>query len=123
MHSKANSRGGSNEQLKQNQIRLGCSKGDTRLFRNNNGALMDQNGRLVKFGLAPGSSDLIGWKTVKISSQDVGKEIAQFVAIEVKDKGKATDQQTKFINAVRGAGGIAGIAKSISDALALLGKK
>ena len=84
---------------------------------------MDQNGRLVKFGLAPGSSDLIGWKTIKISSQDVGKEIAQFVAIEVKDKGNATDQQTKFINAVRGAGGIAGIAKSISDALALLGKK
>ena len=84
---------------------------------------MDQNGRLVKFGLAPGSSDLIGWKTIKISSQDVGKEIAQFVAIEVKDRGKATDQQTRFINAVKGAGGIAGIAKSITDALALLGKK
>ena len=81
------------------------------------------DGRLVTFGLAPGSSDLIGWKTHKISIEDVGKEIAQFVAIEVKDKGKATEQQTKFINTVKGAGGIAGVAKSITDALALLGKK
>jgi len=42
----------SNEAYVQNKIRLAVGSGDVRLFRNNTGALMDMQGRLVKFGLA-----------------------------------------------------------------------
>ena len=57
----------SNEAYVQNKIRLAVGSGDVRLFRNNTGALMDQNGRLVKFGLCKGSSDLIGFITILLS--------------------------------------------------------
>ena len=65
--------------------------------------------RYVTFGLAPGSSDLIGWCN------------GIFTAIEVKEaKGKARENQERFINAVLAAGGIAGIARSPEDAARLL---
>ena len=38
------------EQSIQQHIRLRCSTGSTRLFRNNTGTLRDQNGRPVQFG-------------------------------------------------------------------------
>jgi hypothetical protein len=40
----------------QQRIRLACGRGAVRLWRNNTGALVDQQGR---FGLCKGSSDLI----------------------------------------------------------------
>ena len=97
----------SNEAYVQNKIRLAVGSGNVRLFRNNTGALMDQQGRLVKFGLCMGSSDLIGFKTITITPDMVGSKIAVFSAIEVKDKGKATDDQKKFINIIKKAGGLA----------------
>ena len=81
---------------------------------------MDINGRLVKFGLCKGSSDLIGFKTVTITPDMVGKEVAVFSAIEVKDKGKATDEQKKFLNIIQNAGGFAGIARDIKEAKKIL---
>lgn len=113
--------GPSHEQAVQNKIRLAVGRGLVRLFRNNTGALKDQRGQLVRYGLCKGSSDLIGWKTVTITPDMVGDQVAVFVAIEVKDKGQPTDDQLRFIEVVRAAGGRAGVARSISDANAILG--
>lgn len=112
--------GPSHEQAVQNKIRLAVGRGVVRLFRNNTGALKDQRGQLVRYGLCKGSSDLIGWKSATITPDMVGQQIAVFVAIEVKDKGRATDDQLRFLEAVKAAGGHAGLARSISDAQAIL---
>ena len=110
----------SHEHVVQNQIRLTLSRGPTRLFRNNTGALRDQNGRLVQFGLCKGSSDLIGWHSVEITPEMVGQTVACFVAIEIKDKGRATKEQKAFISRVLEAGGLAGVARSIEEAEGVL---
>lgn len=112
--------GRSNEQLVQNQIRVALGRGPVRLFRNNTGALKDEAGRLVRFGLAPGSSDLIGWRSVEVTPEMVGMVLAVFVAIEVKDRGKPTSQQLSFLEAVSDAGGIGGVARSTEDARRIL---
>jgi hypothetical protein len=91
-----------------------------RLFRNNTGAIKDQTGRLVRFGLCRGSADLIGLKPVTITPEMVGQTVAIFTAIEVKTPtGKPTPEQLHFINRVKQLGGIAGIARSVDDALAI----
>ena len=110
------------EQAIQNDIRLQLGHGDVRLFRNNTGCLKNDRGRIVCFGLAKGSSDLIGFKTVKVTEDMVGKSLAVFVAIEVKDKGRATPEQRRFISCVQEAGGMAGVARSVADAEEILGR-
>ena len=110
----------SNEAYVQNKIRLAVGSGDVRLFRNNTGALLDLQGRLVKFGLCKGSSDLIGFRSITITPDMVGQKIAVFSAIEVKDKGKATVEQKNFINIINNAGGYAGVAKNVNDAKKIL---
>ena len=110
----------SNEAYVQNKIRLAVGSGDVRLFRNNTGALLDMQGRLVKFGLCKGSSDLIGFRSITITPDMVGQKIAVFSAIEVKDKGKATVDQKNFINIINNAGGYAGVAKNVNDAKKIL---
>lgn len=77
-------------------------------------------GRLVRYGLCPGSSDLIGLRQVTITPDMVGQTIAQFVAIEVKDRGRVTPEQERFITMVLQAGGLAGIARSVDDARTIL---
>ena len=104
------------EQAIQNEIRLELGNGDCRLFRNNTGCLRNDRGRVVCFGLAKGSSDLIGWKSVEVTPDMVGQTLAVFVALEIKDKGRPTKEQKKFISVVQAAGGFAGIARSVSDA-------
>jgi hypothetical protein len=112
--------GPSNEAKVQNTIRLALGRGLVRLWRNNTGALKDQQGRMVTFGLCKGSSDLIGWRSVTITPDMVGQQLAVFVAIEVKDKGRATPEQLQFIDVVRKAGGLAGVARSTAEAQAIL---
>lgn len=112
--------GPSNEARVQNTIRLALGRGPIRLWRNNTGALKDQQGRLVTFGLCKGSSDLIGWRSVTVTPDMVGSKLAVFVAIEVKDKGRPTQEQLAFVKTVRDAGGLAGIARGIPEAQAIL---
>jgi hypothetical protein len=104
------------ELLVQIRLALGQIPGLT-IFRNNIGVAHDRNGRPVRFGLCNGSADLIGWK-----EERNGLHItAVFVAIEVKTlTGRITEQQLDFINAVHRAGGIAGVARSVQDALDLI---
>ena len=109
------------EQTIQQQIRIACSRGQTRLFRNNTGTLRDQHGRPVQFGLCKGSADLIGWRTITITPEMVGQQVAVFASIEVKTPtGKLRPEQQQWLNAVQAAGGIAGVARSVSDAERLL---
>lgn len=112
--------GRSDELAVQNAIRLEHGAGPARLWRNNTGALKDAQGRLVRYGLCPGSSDLIGLRTRIITEADLGHRFAQFVAIEVKDRGRATPEQQAFIAMVQAAGGLAGIARSVDDARTIL---
>ena len=108
----------------QQQIRLAVgTRSDLRLFRNQVGSLPDpRTGRLVTFGLARGSADLIGWRTVVVTPEMVGQRIAVFTSIEVKTAtGRLSPAQTHWIHAVRSAGGIAGVARSVPDALQIIG--
>ena len=50
----------------QADIRLQCGL-ETTLYRNNVGAYKDNTGRLVRYGLCKGSSDLVGDKTITIT--------------------------------------------------------
>jgi VRR-NUC domain len=93
-----------------------------RLFRNQVGAIDLGGGRLMRFGMGTGSSDLIGYITIKITPDMVGQEIAQFCGIEVKTaKGKVTELQQAFIDRVNAAGGVAGVAHSVTEALRIIG--
>jgi len=107
----------------QQQIRLALGTNpDARVFRNQVGSLPDpRTGRLVTFGLAKGSADLIGWRTITVTPAMVGTRLAIFTSIEVKTAtGRLRPEQQQWIHAVTQAGGIAGIARSVNDAQALL---
>ncbi len=107
----------------QQHIRLALgTRPDLRLFRNNTGSLPDpRTGRPVQFGLARGSADLIGLRTVTITPEMVGQRVAVFTSIEVKTStGRATPEQQNWLHMVRRAGGIAGVARSVRDAEEIL---
>jgi len=114
----------SNSETKiQQEIRLALGqRSDLRLFRNETGKLPDpRTGRWVQFGLAKGSSDLIGFKTVKITPEMIGKEIAQFVSLEIKtERGKLSTIQQNWLQKVKSSGGIVGVARTVKDALNIL---
>ena len=98
------------EQDIQRLIMLTLSEAGCLIFRNNVGVLKNAAGIPIRFGLAVGSSDLIGIAPG-----------GRFLAVEIKTPtGKATPEQLRFIEAVRARGGIAGIARSPAEALALL---
>jgi hypothetical protein len=107
----------------QQQIRLALGTNpDARIFRNQVGSLPDPHtGRLVTFGLAKGSADLIGWRTVTITQAMVGTRLAIFTSIEVKTPtGRIRPEQQAWLDLVLRGGGIAGIARSVTDAQVLL---
>jgi hypothetical protein len=109
------------EQSIQQHIRIACSTGDTRLFRNNTGTLRDANGRPVQFGLCKGSADLIGYRSITITPDMVGQQVAVFTSIEVKTlTGRIRPEQQAWMEKIQAAGGIAGVARSVEDAKALL---
>ena len=105
----------------QQHIRL-LSRGPVRLWRNNVGRLPDpRTGRLVSFGLAPGSADLIGWRTMVITPDMVGQRVAVFCSVEVKaPRGRLRPDQAAWLAAVQAAGGIACVARSPEEAAAAL---
>jgi hypothetical protein len=126
------------EHVIQQQILLAHSSGTTRLWRNNVGTgwagqatkvtggnlrsiaaglrpgdVVIRQGRPLHAGLCVGSSDLIGYRQVD--------GLAQFVALEVKSAtGRPTAQQVQFLDHIQAAGGLAGIARSVDDAAAIL---
>jgi len=105
----------------QRDIRIAINQGKTRAWRNNI-AKLQVRGQWVNYGIpGPGGSDLIGWHSITIRPEDVGRTVAVFLAIECKSAtGKPSPQQSNFINFVQESGGIAGIARSVDDAKNLL---
>ena len=101
--------------------RLACGRGAVRLWRNNTGALVDQQGRFVRFGLCKGSSDLIGLRSLEITPELVGHRLAQFVALEVKTaQGVLSPEQRAFLRLVQQLGGLAAACRSVVEAEQLL---
>ena len=69
-----------------------------------------------------GSSDLIGLRQLLITPEHVGCHLAVFAAIEVKTAGgRLGEEQRKFLQQVQQLGGLAGVARSLTDAEQLLG--
>jgi hypothetical protein len=98
------------EILRAVQLRIGA-RPDCRVFRNSVGVARDQSGQVIRFGLAPGSSDLIGWVTRKACG------CARFFAPEIKSEtGRQTPEQKLFERAVLSAGGIYLLVRSADDA-------
>lgn len=107
---------------------------NVRLFRNNvgqayQGEVLKGNGRIVtlanfrviRFGLMPGSGDLIGIETVTVTPEMVGKKIGVFVSIETKQKrGVEAEEQKNWRAFVNRFGGEAGTARSVNDAMGIL---
>jgi len=103
----------------QHEIHIGLT--ESNMFRNNVGTAKTSTGSVVKFGLCPGSSDLIGWTEIEITPEMVGKRMAIFTGLEVKTAtGRASEKQKKFIERVIRAGGISGIVRSLEDARRLI---
>ena len=69
----------------QNEILMELSKQGCLVWRQDTGAYKDpKSGRLVRYGLCKGSSDVIGAIPVEITQDMVGKTVAIFGAWEVK---------------------------------------
>lgn len=77
------------------------------------GGLMILDGaRAVKYGLLPGSGDLIGWRSVEITPEMVGQTVAVFVSIEAKtENDHVRPEQLTWARNVRKAGGEARIVR------------
>jgi len=107
----------------QNLIMLALSQAGCTVWRNNVGtgwqgkmsrtrlgSIIIDEPRPLHAGLCVGSSDIIG----------IAPD-GRFLAVEVKTAtGKPTPEQIRFIDAVRLKGGIAGVCRSVEDALELL---
>lgn len=101
---------------------------DIRVWRNNTGALKDERGRVVTYGLAVGSADLIGSITCDVGLTHaptypaINHKIARFLAIELKQPGKKpTEDQERFLETVRRDGGVAFWADCIGEVMAMIG--
>jgi hypothetical protein len=106
----------------QQRIRLACGRGAVRLWRNNTGALVDQQGRFVRFGLCKGSSDLICLRSLEFTPELVCQRLAQFVALEIKTaQGVLSPEQRAFLRLVQELGGVAAVCRSVEEAEQLLG--
>jgi hypothetical protein len=109
---------GKPEKLIQSEIQLRLSNSrDTRVFRNQVGTYRLEDGRVLRSGLAVGSADLIGWQSITITPEMVGQQVAVFLSVEVKSAaGKLSVDQTRWLDAVNKAGGIAIVTRSADDA-------
>ena len=94
------------ERVLQHSIRLALGGIDGVVFWRNNCGVATFHGSVVRYGLSPGSSDIIGI---------VG---GRFCALEVKmPSGRLTEEQKMFLSLVRSTGGFAAVVRSPEEAL------
>lgn len=115
-------------------VRLAANALGCRLYKNNSGVAYDASNRPVFFGLGNEGKkdsesirtpDWVGWMTVTITPEMVGKKIPVFAAIDAKKLGfrrKASYTigtreygQHKFFELVTGVNGVAGFATNAAD--------
>lgn len=107
------------------------------LWRNNSGALVAEDGRMVRFGLANTSkkinekfksSDYIGITKVEVQPHHVGMTFGVFTAVEtkvagwVKPKNSHEQAQLNFLNKVHSMGGIGLFATSVEQVATTVSK-
>lgn len=98
------------ESLIQNQIRVALSKAGHTVFRINVGKVKMQNGRWFETGAPKGFSDLFGFRPD-----------GRIFFIEVKNEtGKLRPEQEKFIEQMKKRGALAGVARSVEDAMEIV---
>lgn len=128
MHPKRPDEGASESRV-QSAVRLEASQKNVLMMRNNVGALMDDRGVPVRYGLMNESkamneqcksSDLIGIRPVLITPAHVGHTIGQFVARECKhgawkpgEDSKREGAQERFIRLVLSYGGDGAFASGV----------
>lgn len=128
------------------QIQLAASAiGDCRLFRNsvamcvlgkperirkagpvmlNEGDMVVRHGRIAMAGWGGDTADCLGYRTIEITPDMVGKRIAQMCSVEVKsDTGRASKGQQNWLRIMLEAGACAGIVRSVVEAEVLLRSK
>lgn len=120
----------------QSLVRLAASKYGHKLLRNNSGAYSDDTGRVIRYGLGNDSKqlndvykspDLIGWTSVTITPEMVGRHVAIVTGAECKGsdfkgkpRNKREEAQENFLADIRKAGGIAGFVASEEDYYTLI---
>lgn len=82
---------------------------DVWLARNNVGVLQDREGKHIRYGLGPGSADLIGIFTAR--------GVGRFIAAEIKThSGKQSPEQERFEALVIKRGGAYAVLRSVDEA-------
>ncbi len=126
----------------QRRIQLALSTEHSRLWRNTvgeawlgrdftivNGKLARGNAYRIRYGLGPGSSDLVGPVSVLITPDMVGRRVAVFAGIETKRpadrsagkrRGRTSEAQGQFIEVLQSLGGIGGVATSVEEAIEIV---
>ncbi len=99
----------------QQAIRLAIQPERAVLWRNNCGVAshVTRDGRVlqVRYGLAPGSADLVGLR----------RSDGRFVALEIKtETGRLSPEQRQWLALVERCGGVARVVRSVEDALEAL---
>ena len=80
------------------------------------GSLLVAAPKYITYGLEPGSGDWIGWESIIITPDLVGKKIAVFLSCEAKTvNDRIREDQIKWFNRVYEAGGIAELWKEKKD--------
>lgn len=80
-----------------------------------------KNARPLHAGLTKGSGDYIGWETIVITPEMVGKKVAVFLSVEVKrPKGRRSTEQKNWEKVVQSSGGKAGFAECEEQAMNIL---
>lgn len=121
-----------------NKIALAIARGPTRAFRNsiglgwvgqsrrisavetiqvNPGDVVIRRARPLHAGLLKGSGDLVGWHTVEVTPEMVGRRVAVFLSLEGKQgTDRSSPEQIHWRNQVAQAGGIAAEVRRPEDA-------
>lgn len=94
----------------QNEIRLALAEKGIICFRANVGRVKMKDGRWFDTGLPKGFCDLFGFRND-----------GQIFFIEVKNgKGRTSEKQDSFMKLVKQNGALAGIARSVEDAMKII---
>jgi len=91
-----------------NAVGYGIATAPKFIHRLNDGKILIDKGSPIRFGLFPGSSDMIGYKPTIITPDMVGQTIAIFQGVEIKtEHDRLSEEQRKWNRALIRDGAIA----------------